>query len=348
MRKKLSIVLMLALMLSLLSINAFAQDEDYTFAFVSNGPYTFWNYAQAGIAEAEEEYGVEVEVFSPPSGDVQEQRRFIETMMARGIDGLGISVLDPSNMTPFINEIAAQIPVITTDSDAPDSDRIAYLGVSNYNAGRLAGEKIKEALPDGGNIVISTGSLDAANANGRINGIIDELKGNPEEYDGEEIDAGEVECGDWTILDIRSDSGDESRAKSNAENAITRFGDDLDLMFGVWNYNAPAILSAVEDAGKEGEIDIIGFDENRETLEGIEDGSIYGSVVQNPYEYGRRTVEILYKIAEDEEVDIPEDEIIEIPARFITEENVAEFQEELDEYLEKAEDVDEVDESELE
>jgi len=151
MKRTIKVLAILGALLLLASMTATAQaGKQITIAYVTNGPYTFWTYAHAGCLKAEMEFGVKVNFFKPPSATLEEQKRFIETQMAKGVDGMAISVIDPENMTPFINEICAKIPVVMFDSDAPKSNRKAYIGMSNYAAGRLAGQKIKEQLPNGG------------------------------------------------------------------------------------------------------------------------------------------------------------------------------------------------------
>lgn len=303
-----------------------AEKKTVNIAFVSNGPYTFWTYAHTGCITAEKEFDVKVQFYKPPSATLEEQKRFIETQIARGIQGLAISVIDPDNMTPFLNEIAKKIPVVCFDSDAPDSNRKAYIGMSNYAAGRLAGQKIKEQLPSGGNIVIFVGRLDAQNAIERRQGIIDELQEKPyaAQYPGQMTPQGKIEAGKWVILDTRTDGGDESRAKGNAEDALVKYP-DLNLMIGLWSYNTPAIISAVKDAGKLNAIKIIGFDEEEVVLQGIKEGYVSGTIVQNPFEYGRKSSEVLYKLISGQDAGIPADQLIDVPARVITKETVDAF-----------------------
>ena len=312
-----------------------AGPKQFTIAYISNGPYTFWTYAHAGCLRAEQEFeGLKVNFYKPPQAMVEEQKRFIETQMAKKVDGLAISVIDPDNMTPFLSEIGGQIPVVMFDSDAPKSNRKAYIGMSNYAAGRLAGEKIKEQLPAGGELVIFVGRLDAQNAVERRQGIIDELQGKPyaAQYPGQMTPQGKVEAGKWTILDTRTDGGDESRAKGNAEDMLVKYP-ELDLMIGLWSYNTPAIISACGDAGVLGKMKIIGFDEEVVVLQAIKDGYVAGTIVQNPYEYGRKSCEVLYKLITGQDAGIPADKLVDVPARYITKDMVDTFIETLNKQL---------------
>ncbi|MBI1246406.1 substrate-binding domain-containing protein [bacterium] len=137
-----------------------------------------------------------------------------------------------------------------------------------------------------------------------------------------------IEAGKYRILGIRTDNTDHARAKLNAESAIAN-NPNLKAMVGLWAYNPPMILSAVEGAGKTGEIQIIGFDEDPVTLKGIEDGKIYGTVVQQPFVFGYKSVEFLSAMARGQKLDIPESNFIFVPFKSIRQDNVRELQAEL-------------------
>jgi len=329
--RKVLVTLLVLTLVSLGSVCAAEEEKQITVAYVSNGPYTFWTYAHAGCIMAERQFGIKVEFFKPPNAMAEEQIRFIEAMLAKGVDGLAISVIDPVNMTPFLNKVAAEIPIVMFDSDAPESDRKAYIGMSNYAAGRIAGEAIKHELPDGGDLVIIVGRLDAQNAVERRQGIIDELQGKPyyAQYPGEMTPQGtNIKCDKWVILDTRTDGGDESRCKANVEDMLVKYP-DLDLLIGLWSYNTPAIISAAKDADKLGKLKIIAFDEEEVVLQAIKDGYVYATIVQNPYEYGRTSCEVITKLIKGEDAGIPEDKLVDVPARLITADKVDDFKADL-------------------
>ena len=195
--------------------------------------------------------------------------------MARGVKGIAISPVDPLNQKPFIDELASKITVITCDSDIPGSKRKCYIGTDNVAAGRQAGEMIKEVLPNGGKIMLFVGKQDTQNAKERIQGIKEAIAGTKIE-----------------IVDVKTDDVDQVRAKSNVADALVTYP-DLACCVGLWNYNGPAILNAITDAGKLEKVKIVCFDENEETLTGVRDGHIYGTVVQQPFEFGYRSMKVL-------------------------------------------------------
>ena len=145
-----------------------------TVAYVTNGIASFWVIAEKGARAAARDFNVNVEVRMPPKG-AADQKRMIQDLLTRGIDGIAISPIDPDNQTDLLNEAAQQTHLITQDSDAPDSNRLCYVGMDNYIAGRMCGELVKEVLPEGGNVMIFVGRLAQLNAQQRRAGLIDEL-----------------------------------------------------------------------------------------------------------------------------------------------------------------------------
>jgi ribose transport system substrate-binding protein len=251
-------------------------------------------------------------------------------MNKRGMRGVAVSPLDPVNQVEILDQVAAKMPLICHDSDAPNSKRLFYLGTNNYKAGREVGKLVKEAIPDGGEIMIFVGKMDVLNAQERRQGVIDELAGKPMSETPEiaRKSDGLLRAGKWTILDTRTDQADETQAKQNAEDAINKYP-NLKCMVGLWGYNPPACLAAVRDAGKLGEIAIVAFDEYDATLQAILDGEILATVVQQPFEFGYQSVKLLKALAEGDRSVIPEGGILDIPEKVIRKENAQEFWDEL-------------------
>ncbi len=277
-------------------------------AFVTNNASDYWTIARKGTEKADAELNdITVEFEIPSDGTAAEQTRIINDLVAGGISGIAMSPVDPANEVQLINDTAKKSLVITQDSDAPTSERAVYIGTDNKAAGRQAGELIKEALPDGGKIMVFVGKLDAQNAKDRFDGIKEVLQGTKVE-----------------IVDVRTDDTDLARAKSNVADAMVKTP-DLAGLVGLWAYNGPAILNAVKDANKVGQIKIICFDEDDQTLAGIKDGGIYGTIVQQPYEFGYRAIYLMAKILKGDKSDIPAGKQIFVPTLVIKKDSVEEF-----------------------
>jgi ribose transport system substrate-binding protein len=287
-------------------------------AFIANNTADFWVFAKRGSEKAVSEMpDFEVDFRLVSDATSAEQRRIIDDLLARGVKGIAISPIDPLNQKPLIDELATKIPVITCDSDIPGSQRKGYIGTDNVAAGRQAGEMIKEVLPQGGKIMLFVGKQDTQNAKERIQGIREAIAGTKIE-----------------ILDVRTDNTEQARAIANVADALVKYP-DLACCVGLWNYNGPAILNAVTAAGKRGKVKIVCFDENEETLTGVRDGHIYGTVVQQPFEFGYRSMKVLAKIIKGKDAGMPANGMLIVPTIIIKKDNVEPFIEKVHGLLKK-------------
>lgn len=300
--------------------------SDIRVAYVTNGIDPFWTIAQKGAEAGAKEFGVALEVRMPPDG-LTDQKRMIEALLSNAIDGIAISPIDAANQVGFINEAAARTHVITHDSDAPGSDRLCFIGMDNYKAGREAGKLVKEAMPDGGSVMIFVGRLEQLNAKQRRQGVIDELLDRPVPapdaltYDPSAFTS---EDGKYRIVGTRTDDFKYDRAKSNAEDTIAGFS-DIGCMVGLFAYNTPACLAAVREANKTGAIKLVSFDEDNATLEGIASGEVYGTISQQPFLYGYESVRVLAALARGDQSVLPENQFIEVDYVVVKKDNVEEF-----------------------
>jgi len=288
--------------------NGGSETKELKLAFVTNNNSDFWTIARKGMEKADDELAdVSAEFKIDSDGTAAEQKRIVDDLLTRGVNGIAISPVDPANQTSLINDAAKKALVFTQDSDAPDSDRACYVGTDNVAAGRQAGELIKEVLPAGGKIMLFVGKLDARNAQERIQGIKEVLKDTKVE-----------------IIDVRTDDADSARAKSNAADTIVKYP-DIKALVGLWSYNGPAILSAVKDAKKAGQIKIVTFDEAEDTLAGIREGAIHGTVVQQPFEFGYQAIKLMAQALKGDKSFIPANKQIIVPTLVVNKSNVEEF-----------------------
>ena len=303
-----------AVVLSLMPAQA---EEKKQLALVTNAAADFWTIAKRGVEKAQKEHpDYSMEVLITGQATAAEQRRELDNLLARGVAGVSISAIDPKNSTEEFNKVAAKAVLFTTDSDAPQSNRVVYIGTDNVDAGRQAGAEIKKALPAGGKVVMFVGTMDADNARERVQGIKEALAGTAIQ-----------------IVDIRTDGVDFAKAKSNVQDALAKGG--VDCLVGLYSYNTPQIYSAVKEAGKTGSVKIVGFDEDPQTLRGVADGAIQSTIVQQPFEFGYQSMTDMIKYLNGDKSFIPANKLIIIPTRVIDKSNVAAFQDSMKELLKK-------------
>ena len=288
-------------------------------AFITNSTSDFWKIARKGTEKADTELtDVAVAFKTTNTGAVDEQNGLVRHALdVEEADAIAISPIDPTAQKTVINNAAKRALVITQDSDAPDTDRAIYIGADNRAAGRQAGDLIKKALPQGGKIMVFVGKREVQNAKDRFEGLKEALQGS-----------------NVVVLDLMTDDADAGNARNNAYEALKK-NPDIAGMVGLWSYNGPAIVQALRPEGKLGKIQIVCFDDDRETLAAVKDGSIFGTVAQQPFEYGYQTVKAAEQILKGDRSVIPTNKTIFIPTVVIQKNNVDDYSKKLDQLLGK-------------
>ncbi|RUW31023.1 MULTISPECIES: sugar-binding protein [unclassified Mesorhizobium] len=289
-----------------LSASATARADDKpTLAFVVNGASDFWKAAEAGVKKAQGELpDYTLELKYPEQSSVAIQQRLMDDLVTAGVKGIMVSAVDPKTSTDGLNKIASETALFTTDSDAPQTKRVAYIGSSNVDAGKQAAEIAKKAMPDGGKCLGFVGLLGADNAKERIQGMKDGLAGSKIE-----------------LVDVRGDDIDQARAKKNVEDALVA-SPDITCMVGFYSYNTPRIYEALRDAGKLGQITVVGFDDDPITLGGVKEGTVAATVVQQPFEWAYQGMKLMASYLKGDKSGIPQNGLIIVPTKIIGKDDV--------------------------
>lgn len=294
------------------------------FAFVTNGVASFWSIAAVGAKVAADESGVDVTIVMP--NGLTDQTRKLEDLLTRGTDGIAVSPINPDNQIDILNKAAGETNLLTHDSDAPGCNRLAYIGMDNYEAGLMCGRLVREAVPDGGNVMLFIGRLDQDNAQFRRQGCIDAILGREPDSARRDPPGAKLssEDGKYQVLGTLTDRFDRAKAKANVEDTLVRYP-DISALVGLFDYNPPAILEALRRAGKAGDVAVIGFDESEVTLQAIQDGEVIGTVVQDPYQYGYLSIKLLAGLHRGDRSILPADGYIDVPPRVITQKNLKSY-----------------------
>jgi ribose transport system substrate-binding protein len=310
-------LLFLALMIGCSSPQPKPPKAVKTVAFITNSTSDFWKVARKGCEKADAELSdVKVSFVTTNEGTTEEQNLHIRQALDRDdADAIAVSPIDPAGQKQVINTAAKRALVITQDSDAPDSDRALYIGADNLAAGRQAGELIKKALPQGGKIMVFVGKRDVQNARERFDGLKESLQGSKVE-----------------IIDLLTDDANPMTARDNAFQTLKKYP-DIAGMIGLWSYNGPAIVQALRTEDALGKVKIVCFDDDKETLDAIKEGAIFGTVAQQPFEYGYQAVQTAEKILKGDRSMIPANKTILIPTVVIQRNNVEEYSKKLSEVL---------------
>jgi ribose transport system substrate-binding protein len=272
MKPKKQMVLALAA-LALLSIpgcGARHSPKEVYYLVATNVSLPYWETAIAGFKAAATQYGVTVKVAGPDTYDPQGELAEFQKAVAAKPAGILVSVSDAAVMQPGIDAaINAGIPVITMDSDAANSRRLYFIGTNNLEAGRLGGRRIIGKLGGKGNVVIFT-LAGQPNTEERLKGFKDAFAMQP----GINI----VE-----VIDIK---GNASVAFDRAQVLLAQTGaKKIDAFVCLDSASGKLVADAIKRTGDTSR-ELVAWDVNPDTLQGIKDGIIDATVVQKPYTMG--------------------------------------------------------------
>ncbi|WP_416151620.1 sugar ABC transporter substrate-binding protein [Salipaludibacillus sp. HK11] len=254
-------------------------EEKLTFAIVYPVAHPFFELVTLGAREMVENIGEEVDIVvrAPNVASVEEQLQIMDSLIKQNVDGIAIGPTDSAILTPFINKaIDAGINVICFDTDAPESNRVSYIGTDNLSAGEHLGEVVAEALDYEGAVIVSSGLSTMLNLNTRIDGVIEKFKEYP----------------DIEIMDIRYSDGNPSKTLTNIEEMVDEFP-EFDALIGIDSLSGPAAVTVWKAKGLQ-EKSVITFDDLPMILDGIENNHITSTISQSQYTWGELIIESLY------------------------------------------------------
>ena len=243
---------------------------------VTGSPY--WIDSKDGLRDKAKELGVEANFIGPPTVDVNAQIDEVNRAIAQKVDGI-IMVPMADSVTPAIDQaIAAGIPVVCADADAPSSKRYSFVGTGNYNAGFQGGEKLAQLLGGRGEVALLT-IPGADNLSKRVKGYQDALAKYPE----------------IKIVQIGNDHGSQTEAEKECR-ALIQVYPNLAGFGCVAAAGGQGAAVAVKQAGKVGKIKIVAMDRDEATLQFIQEGVIDASIAQRTYTMSYQALQMLYDL----------------------------------------------------
>jgi len=243
--------------------------------------------------------------------DIAKQISDIETLFVKGIKGLILNSTTEYGTMPVMKKAKnLGIPVVAIDRPLY-GDYLAYVGIDQWRAGELQGEYIvKSVLPDGGNIVLIIGDPGCPASIGRGNGMKSILE-KPEN------------AGKYKILATYKAEYNMMLGMEKTEEAITAFGDQIDLVYCCNDSMALGALAALQEA-KMTNVAVCGIDGQKEAYEEILKGGQYKStVVNNPTVETEIAVNLLIDFLQSGKE--PEEKDIITGTILVTSDNVKEF-----------------------
>jgi ribose transport system substrate-binding protein len=241
----------------------------------------YWDECRKGMEAKMAELGVKAEFLGPAVSDATKQVEIFESVIARKPAAIAVSPNDPNTVMDSIKKATeAGIPVITWDADAPDSQRLLYIGTDNVAAGRTAGEEMAKAIGGKGKVAILNGALTALNAQQRVQGFKEAMANYP----------------DIEIVADEPTEDSPDKALAIAEQLLQAYP-DLAGIYGVTGVGVPGAAGAVKQANKCDSVKVGGFDVVPQGIEFMRNGCVAFLVSQRPYGMTAQALEILVDLA---------------------------------------------------
>ncbi|MGB7355061.1 MAG: substrate-binding domain-containing protein [Acidobacteriaceae bacterium] len=251
---------------SLIGCGRHSSAEHY-YLVASNTRLEYWQSASAGLDKVAAEYNVHADMRGPESFDPKEQVDDFRAVVALKPAGILVSVVDPKLMQPEIDAaIEAGIPVLTVDSDAPNSKRLFFIGTNNREAGRLGGRALVQKLNGKGNVVVFT-MPGQPNLEERLAGYKDVLATAP----------------DIHIVDVVDIAGQSTVAFDKTEQDMAKTGKDRIDGFVCLEASSGKEVGEVLRRHNAKDRVVIAMDVDRDTLELVKEGVIAATVAQKPF-----------------------------------------------------------------
>lgn len=270
---------------------------------VYSNPY--WQDIKKGAEEAAKDKNIIVEFQGPDYASVEESIRLIKMAYASNVSGIITYVQDSNSYSAIINKIIDDnIPLITIDSDAEESKRLAYIGTDNVKAGEVGAKEMIRQVGDTGDIGIILGGVDVKNQIERVKGFTSYI----ENYSNLKIT--NTESSDSYLLQAEL-----------ATKKILTDNVSIKALFCTSAQDGIGAAKAIKSMNLVGKVKIVCFDALQETLDLIEEGAISSTIAQNPYVMGEEAVNTIVNIIEGKEVK----ELQLIDVLIINEKNIAEY-----------------------
>jgi ribose transport system substrate-binding protein len=263
--------------------------------------------ANDAAADLSEKYGIDVEIRwqTPDTENAQQQAQYVEQLVSAGVNGIAVSCIDANLLTDVLRDAVSKgITVMTFDSDAPDSGRMAYYGVDDKAAGAAVMNALAGQMGGSGVVAVLAGNQAATNLQSRVAGVREEAAKYPQ----------------ISVIDVyyhpetANDAAARMQSVQNANPQITGWA-----LVGGWPLYTDNALDGIHEHAK-----VVSLDPLPLPLEYLKKGQVQVLIGQPYHGWGYQSV--TYIVEKLHNATNPPSEFIYADFDVVTTGNVAEFE----------------------
>jgi len=254
-------------------------DEFYVLVS-ANVHVPYWRAAGAGFSQAANQLKVKADFVGPDEYDPAAEKAAFDKALTKKPTGILVSAADAKLLKDSIaSAVAAGVPVITVDSDAPDSKRLYFIGTNNYQAGVTGGQRLATELKGKGNVVVFT-MPGQANLAERLRGYRDALENSPQ----------------IKIVRVVDIAGDPRVAFDTTNEILGKEKNKVDAFVCLEALAGKEVANVLSENKVTDKV-VIAMDTDPDTLDWVRKGVIAATISQKPYTMtyvGLRMLDDLY------------------------------------------------------
>ena len=265
--------------------------------------YEFWDVLSQGLMDGAEEFNYKLTFESPNDGkDVDTQIQLVKDAIKNDVDAIVIAPLDAMRLNKVIEKAVNKgIPVITVDSDVTTSKKTAFIGTNNENFGAVAARYLADDIGGIGEVAMVSRIKGDQVTEVRTNGFKKEIEDHYQHI---------------SIVDLVYSGGDEKVAYDETNRLIADYP-DLKAIYATDERDAIGVAKAISEHNLKDKIWVVGFDYSEASSEYLLDGTIDGTMIQNPYNMGYLAVRNIVKVKRGETVK----KFIDTGSTYVTKDN---------------------------
>ena len=242
----------------------------------------YWSIVENSVKDAARKYSVDVKCMGSSHLNTEEQVSFIRAAIASRVDGIITAACDSPEFGEIVSEARSHgIPVILVDSDMPATKRNMYIGTDNIKAGQIAGQQMIRATGGSATIAVLVGSASAVNQQERVSGFKSAIAG----------------CPNMRVASIVEGKSDLPQIIEKVNDLFDK-NPDVNAVFCAEGFGPVGTGEVIHSRGLTGKVKVIGFDDLRETIGFVSDGTFSCTIVQQPQEMGALAVQNLLRYAQ--------------------------------------------------